>query len=131
MTSPSSPGNLTLCLDEYDGVDGVGCRRHGRVIGIEAEIAKDLASRQQLGIVKYGQTVANNPLELRAWLQHALEECLDQAIYLRRAIAEIDDQGPRYSIDEIADACVGAEISDSKFESLSIGLAATLKEKTA
>lgn len=36
--------------------------------------------------------MADNPLELRAWLQHAYEESLDQSIYLRRAIAEIDKQ---------------------------------------
>lgn len=58
--------------------------------GIEAEVCKLIAQRQQLGIAKYGQTVADNPLSLRAWLQHALEETLDQAVYLRRAIAEID-----------------------------------------
>jgi len=36
--------------------------------------------------------VADNQLSLREWLQHALEESLDQAVYLRRAIAEIDKQ---------------------------------------
>lgn len=58
--------------------------------GTEAAVCADIARRQQLGILKYGVTVADNPLELRAWLQHAYEECLDQAVYLRRAIAEID-----------------------------------------
>lgn len=58
--------------------------------GIEAAVCADIARRQAFGIAKYGQTVADNPLELRAWLQHAYEECLDQAMYLRRAIAEID-----------------------------------------
>lgn len=59
--------------------------------GVEAEICKMIADRQALGIAKYGQTVEQNPLPLRAWLQHALEECLDQAVYLKRAIAEIDN----------------------------------------
>lgn len=58
--------------------------------GIEAIVCTDIAARQQRGIEKYGTTVAGNPLPLRAWLQHAYEETLDQAIYLRRAIAEID-----------------------------------------
>jgi hypothetical protein len=58
--------------------------------GIEAEVCRDIARRQQVGIAKYGTTVADNPLELRQWLQHAYEECLDQAVYLRRAIAEMD-----------------------------------------
>ena len=60
--------------------------------GIEAIVCEEIAQRQQLGINKYGTTVADNNLSLREWLQHALEESLDQAIYLRRAIAEIDKQ---------------------------------------
>jgi hypothetical protein len=45
-----------------------------------------------MGTVKYGQTVAENPLKLKEWLQHALEESLDQAIYLQRAIEELDNE---------------------------------------
>ena len=58
--------------------------------GIELLVMNDIARRQQLGIAKYGQTVANNPLELRAWLHHAYEEALDMAVYLRRSIDELD-----------------------------------------
>lgn len=60
--------------------------------GTEAEVCADIAKRQQLGIAKYGQTVADNPLTLRAWLQHSYEEKLDDLIYMKRAIAEIDKQ---------------------------------------
>lgn len=59
-------------------------------IGIEAKVCADIAARQQLGIAKYGTTVADNPLTVRQWLQHAYEECLDQAVYLRRAMQELD-----------------------------------------
>jgi len=41
---------------------------------------------------KYGVSVADNPLDLRQWLNHAYEECLDQAVYLKRAMAELDRQ---------------------------------------
>lgn len=58
--------------------------------GIEAEVCADIARRQALGIAKYGTTVADNPLDLRQWLQHAFEEALDQAVYLKRAMAEMD-----------------------------------------
>jgi hypothetical protein len=51
--------------------------------------------RQAMGIAKYGTTVRENPLDLRQWLQHAYEECLDQAVYLRRAIEEIDNETTR------------------------------------
>ena len=60
--------------------------------GIEAEVCNDVARRQRIGMNKYGVTVADNPLDLRQWLQHAYEECLDQAVYLRRAISELDAQ---------------------------------------
>lgn len=59
------------------------------VTGIEAQVCADIAARQQRGIQKYGTTVQDNPLPLKAWLQHAYEEALDHAIYLKRAIAEL------------------------------------------
>jgi hypothetical protein len=60
--------------------------------GTEAEVCADIAQRQLMGINKYGTTVAKNPLELKQWLQHAYEESLDLAIYLKRSIQEIDKQ---------------------------------------
>ena len=57
--------------------------------GIEAEVCQDIAARQAKGITKYQTTVAENPLSLKEWLQHAYEECLDQAVYLKRAIQEL------------------------------------------
>lgn len=58
--------------------------------GTEARVCEDIARRQQLGIHKYGQTVAANPLGHRAWLWHAYEESLDHTVYLRRAIEQLD-----------------------------------------
>lgn len=58
--------------------------------GTEARVCSDIAARQQVGIKKYGVTVEGNPLSLRDWLQHAYEETLDQAVYLKRAIEEIE-----------------------------------------
>lgn len=60
------------------------------MIGTEARVVADIAARQARGLAKYGTTVEANPLALREWLQHAYEECLDQAVYLRRAIEQID-----------------------------------------
>ncbi len=59
--------------------------------GVELEVCHDIAVRQEKGIAKYGVTVASNPLDLKAWLQHAYEETLDQAIYLKRAIREMEN----------------------------------------
>jgi hypothetical protein len=57
--------------------------------GIEAQVCEDIARRQLIGLSKYGVTVSENPLGLIAWLQHAYEETLDQAVYLKRAMAEL------------------------------------------
>ena len=65
--------------------------RMATTTGIEAKGCEDIAKRQQLGIAKYKTTVADTPLSLREWLDHAYQECLDQAVYLRRAIEEIDN----------------------------------------
>lgn len=58
--------------------------------GTEARVCQLIAQRQQLGLSKYGTTVAQNPLSLRAWLQNALEEALDLSIYLARTLEELD-----------------------------------------
>lgn len=63
--------------------------------GTEARVCADIAARQQLGIGKYGTTVAGNPLPLREWLRHAYEETLDKAVYLRRAIEEMEAMAER------------------------------------
>ena len=54
-------------------------------------VRDDLLQRSQVGISKYGVNLARNDLSLRDWLQHAYEETLDQANYLKRAIVEIDN----------------------------------------
>lgn len=71
--------------------------------GTEKAVCDDIARRQEMGVAKYGKTVADNPLDLRAWLQHAYEETLDKAIYLKRAIEETDKiiaAQPAYSLEE-------------------------------
>ena len=60
--------------------------------GIEAIVCQDIAKRQDTGMNKYGISVADNPLLLKAWLQHQYEELLDAAIYCRRAIAELEKE---------------------------------------
>lgn len=51
-----------------------------------------LLQRSVVGLAKYGVTTADNPLALREWLQHALEEALDMANYLQAAISKIDEE---------------------------------------
>jgi len=58
--------------------------------GAEAKVCTLIAQRQALGVKKYGMTVSDNPLGHKQWLQHALEEALDLAVYLQRAIEELE-----------------------------------------
>lgn len=58
--------------------------------GIEAIVCQDIAKRQAAGMNKYGVSVADNPLDLKAWLNHQYEELLDAAIYCRRAIDKLE-----------------------------------------
>ena len=96
MTEPfgyfkAEPFGWTDCAETDEGA-GALYERPPKPTGIEAMVCNEIAMRQKMGLAKYGTTVADNPLSLREWLQHALEESLDQAVYLRRAIAEIDKQ---------------------------------------
>lgn len=59
--------------------------------GIEAAVVADIAQRQARGIAKYGTTMADNAGDTRYWLQHAYEEALDLAIYLKKQIGRIDE----------------------------------------
>jgi hypothetical protein len=85
----------TLLTRQIAKVNGVYIRKELVMIknqanGTEARVCADIASRQQFGIKKYGQTVEQNPLPLREWLEHAYYEALDHAVYLKRAMEEID-----------------------------------------
>lgn len=74
--------------------DGCPSCNEASPTGVEREVCADIAARQRAGIRKYGRTVADNPLRLEEWLQHAYEECLDQAVYLKRAIQECRTNPP-------------------------------------
>lgn len=58
---------------------------------VVSAVMAEMAKRDRKGFEKYGTTTADNPLDLRQWLQHALEETLDKAVYLKRAIVELDN----------------------------------------
>jgi hypothetical protein len=60
------------------------------VDAIVEAVRSDLLLRSQVGFVKYGVTLERPDLSLRDWLQHAYEETLDQANYLKCAILKID-----------------------------------------
>jgi predicted nucleic acid-binding Zn-ribbon protein len=46
--------------------------------------------RSQLGINKYGTTLAREDLELTDWLTHAQDEAMDLSLYIERIKQEIE-----------------------------------------
>lgn len=56
------------------------------------EVRSDLKKRSKIGIKKYNTTLDRTDLPLEDWLQHAYEETLDKALYLKRAIKEINEK---------------------------------------
>jgi hypothetical protein len=48
------------------------------------DVIKDIASRAELGLAKYNTTMDREDLIASDWVQHAYEECLDMALYLKR-----------------------------------------------
>ena len=58
---------------------------------IVQEVREDLQQRSDIGIQKYGTTLDRKDIDLKGWLNHAYEETLDKALYLKRAIRELEE----------------------------------------
>ena len=52
-------------------------------------IASLLRSRSETGIRKYGTTMDRTDLEVKQWIDHAIEESLDHALYLMKLKDEL------------------------------------------
>jgi hypothetical protein len=53
-------------------------------------VKTDLDARSIKGISKYGTTLERTDIDLKGWLHHTYEELLDAALYIKRAIKEIE-----------------------------------------
>ncbi len=47
-------------------------------------IAQLLKTRSETGIRKYGTTLDRTDLSIKQWIDHAIEEALDHALYLQK-----------------------------------------------
>jgi hypothetical protein len=54
------------------------------------KIAQLLRSRSETGIRKYGTTLDRTDLEVKQWIDHAIEESLDYALYLMKLKDELN-----------------------------------------
>ena len=52
-------------------------------------IAQLLKTRSETGIRKYGTTLDRTDLSVKQWIDHAIEEALDLALYLERIKSEL------------------------------------------
>lgn len=52
-------------------------------------VISDLRKREEKGLKEYGTTVDRKDLILKDWIKEAYEEALDLAVYLRRAMDDI------------------------------------------
>ena len=55
-------------------------------------VREDLLKRSQVGLIKYNNSLERTDIDLKGWLQHAYEETLDSANYLKRAIIELEKE---------------------------------------
>jgi len=55
----------------------------------EESIIQEIRERARRGLSKYGVSVDDNALSQMQWLQHAIEELCDAAVYLRRLQREM------------------------------------------
>ena len=53
------------------------------------QVIEDLTNRSLVGIKKYNTTLDRTDIDLKGWLEHAYQEALDKALYLKRAMREL------------------------------------------
>ena len=51
---------------------------------IEDEVCEEIQARAKVGMSKYGTTMERKDFSTVKWLQYAMEEALDLAVYLKR-----------------------------------------------
>lgn len=70
-------------------VNGFYEMKYGTPSATLTAVMDDLKLREMRGLGKYYTTVDRSDLTLEDWLQHAYEEVLDEAMYLKRALIKI------------------------------------------
>jgi len=68
--------------------------RHLRAIpktdSVVDQIIDEFVSRHQIGKAKYGTDMDRTDLSLKEWLQHSIEEKMDDILYMQRALNELE-----------------------------------------
>ena len=66
-----------------------GVRKIPTTDSIVDSIIDRFVERAQVGMKKYGTNLDRNDLSLEQWLEHSIEEQLDNILYLQRALKEL------------------------------------------
>jgi len=67
-----------------------------KVDSIVESVREDLHNRSQVGIKKYNNTLDREDLEATDWIQHAYEELLDGALYLKRLKGDVKETNEQF-----------------------------------
>ena len=59
---------------------------------IEDKVCEKIQGRAEVGLKKYGVSMADEVLSLREWLIHLQEELMDAAVYVEKLIEEVDNE---------------------------------------
>lgn len=93
-------GNQTAKFEDCEAqqqLDGaLEMNRLAQPVALDAVVEANrrlLLERSNVGVAKYGVTLAASGLPRRALLQHALEETLDLANYLQAELMRLDSEG--------------------------------------
>lgn len=54
------------------------------------DVVMDMIMREKRGYIEYKQTMDRTDLTQREWLQHAYEEVLDLALYLKKVLGDYE-----------------------------------------
>lgn len=77
------------------------------------ELVRDLLLRRsQAGLKKYGCSTDRTDLSLTDWLRHSLEEKLDDAVYMQRALLELERRINVDDLRQLADGWLEAVKAD-------------------
>ena len=55
-------------------------------------IVHQFKKRSELGIDKYKTTLYDNPIDLKAWIEHTKQELMDAVLYLERIKFKLDGE---------------------------------------
>lgn len=69
---------------------------HPAVTGIEARVCLDIATRQAVGIRKYGMTLEDNPASRVERIRHAYQESLDLSLYLKWELEKAEEESRQF-----------------------------------